>query len=177
MWEEGKRSRTYRDPILHFHYRLSRLGITLIELITVVAIIGILAMVAVPSISSWLPSFRLKNTVREIVSTMQLARMKAIARGVEYRVKFNLDAETFQLEYGNRADESDTWIGEDALIRLHASVNIARVDSYPSGIRSKQFNPDGTSSTGSIRLENSKGEKYKITLTTATGTIEVIEGW
>jgi len=41
----------------------------------------------------------------------------------------------------------------------------------------KQFNPNGTSSTGSIRLNNAKGKKYKITLTTATGHMSVDEGW
>jgi prepilin-type N-terminal cleavage/methylation domain-containing protein len=74
--------------------RLSQ-GFTLVELLIVIAIIGILTAGAAPGISAWMETFKFKNTVREIGIMMQLARMKAIASGVEYRVVFDLDAETF----------------------------------------------------------------------------------
>jgi hypothetical protein len=143
----------------------------------VIAITGILTAIAAPNISAWVETFKFKNTKREIGITMQLARMKAIAGGVEYRVVFDLDAETFSLERGNRADGSDTWMTEGVVTDVSSWADIAFVDSYATGKRNKQFNPNGTSSTGSVRLNNSKGKKYKITLTTATGHINVIEGW
>jgi prepilin-type N-terminal cleavage/methylation domain-containing protein len=153
------------------------MGFTLVEILIVIALIGILTAIAAPNISAWVETFKFKNTKREIGITMQLARMKAIARGVEYRVVFDLDAETFSLERGNQADGSDTWIPEGVVSDVSSWADIAFVNSYATGKRNKQFNPNGTSSTGSIRLNNAKGEKYKITLTPATGYITIAEGW
>jgi prepilin-type N-terminal cleavage/methylation domain-containing protein len=152
-------------------------GFTLIEVLIVIAIFGVLTAIAASGISGWVETFRFKNTIREIGITMQLARMKAIAGGVEYRVVFDLDAETFCLERGNQADGSDTWIPEGGVTGVSSWVDIAFVNSYTTGKRNKQFNPNGTSSSGSLRLNNAKGEKYKITLTPATGYINIAEGW
>jgi type II secretion system protein H len=152
-------------------------GFTLVEILIVIAIIGFLTAIAAPGVSAWVETFKFKNTVREIGITMQLARMKAIASGVEYRVVFDLDAETFFLERGNQADGSDTWIAEGVVTDVSSWADIAFVNSYTTGKRNKQFNPNGTSSTGSIRLDNAKGKKYKITLNPTTGYINVDEGW
>ena len=153
------------------------MGFTLVEILIVIAIFGVLTAIAAPGISAWVETFKFKNTIREIGITMQLARMKTIASGVEYRVVFDLDAETFSLERGNQADGSDTWIPEGVITDVSSWADIAFVNSYTTGKRNKQFNPNGTSSTGSIRLNNAKGKKYKITLTPATGYITIAEGW
>ena len=90
---------------------------------------------------------------------------------------FDLDAETFSLERGNRADDSDMWKPEGVVNNVSSCADIAFVNNYSTGTHNKQFNPDGTSSTGSIRLHNGKGRKYKITLTPTTGYITIAEGW
>jgi Tfp pilus assembly protein FimT len=152
-------------------------GFSFVEALIVIGLIGLLTTIAVPGFKAWIENFKFKNSVREIGITMQLARMKAIARGVEYRVMFDLDAETFSLERGNQADGSDTWALEGIVNDISSWADIAFVNNYTTGTRNKQFNPNGTSSTGSVRLANAKDKKYKITLTPATGHITVDKGW
>jgi type IV fimbrial biogenesis protein FimT len=53
-------------------------GFTIIELMIVVAIMGGLTAIATPSMSRWLTSIRMESATREIASTLQLARVKAI---------------------------------------------------------------------------------------------------
>jgi|GEM_PF-810400 type II secretion system protein H len=159
---------------LHISYFL---GFTITEMLVVLAIIGILIGVAGPSLLRWRDSFEVKNSVREIQMTLQLARMKAITQGVEYRVVVDLERETFQLERGDQAEGSTHWQSEGKLFTLPAGVDIASVNSYTTGKRNKQFNPNGTCSSGSIKLQNKWGEKYTITLTPATGYIKAVSGW
>jgi type II secretory pathway pseudopilin PulG len=54
----------------------------------VVAIIGVLTAVASPSISRMLASIRLRSSVKEIASELQLARLKAITQQTHVTVCF-----------------------------------------------------------------------------------------
>lgn len=64
-------------------------GFTLLELMVVLGISGILAIVAVPSVSSFLPGYRLNATARELRTNLQLARATAVRRNMRCVVVFN----------------------------------------------------------------------------------------
>jgi prepilin-type N-terminal cleavage/methylation domain-containing protein len=63
-------------------------GFTITELMIVVAIIGILTAVASPSISRTLANIRMRSSVKEIASELQLARLKAISQNTSITVCF-----------------------------------------------------------------------------------------
>ena len=63
-------------------------GFTITELMIVVAIIGVLTAVASPSISRTLANIRMRSSVKEIASELQLARLKAITQNTTVTVCF-----------------------------------------------------------------------------------------
>jgi prepilin-type N-terminal cleavage/methylation domain-containing protein len=149
--------------------KLSEKGFTLTEIIITVAMIAIIASIAAPNFYS--SDYKVKSVTNDIYSTMQLARLNAVSKKVEFRVVFNLANQSYKLQRGNFANNSTIWTDETEVINLPPSVNIA------TGPANQEFNPDGTSTTASINIQNTKGKKYKMTILAATGRIKKASGW
>ena len=148
---------------------MNKRGVTLVELIVVMVIIAIGAVLIAPNIGAWLPNYRLRSATRDIVSTMRTAQMKAISNNLQYHVLFNLavQPQTFILEYQNTGG---AWISDGATQALPSGV---RVSSITLADNKAQFNPNSTSSTGSLTLSNSRGTQRTVTLTPSTGRIKI----
>ncbi|NIQ39105.1 MAG: prepilin-type N-terminal cleavage/methylation domain-containing protein [Proteobacteria bacterium] len=143
-------------------------GITLTELVVTIAIVAVLAVLLVPNLGSWIRHYRIKAAVREIVSNMELAKIRALKNNLEYRVVFEAATRTFYLERGNRSSSSWKWTRVSRRISLPQKIRMNV--TFPTS--SVQFNPHGTAGPGgSVDLTIPDGEKYHIALTTATGKI------
>ncbi len=143
-------------------------GVTLIELIIVMVIIAIGATFVVPAIGSWIPNYRLKGAARDIVSILRVAQMKAVSANMEYRVKFDQSAGSYILQY--RTTAGGSWINDGEEKKLPSGIQI--VDLEPDDFEA-QFNPNSTSTAGSIILKNTKGTHRKITISSSTGKVNV----
>lgn len=84
----------------------------MIELVVTLSITAVLAVLVVPNLGNWIQHYRIKGVVREIVSRMELAKIKALKNNLEYRVAFNRDNGTFELQRGNRPGSSWQWTRE-----------------------------------------------------------------
>ncbi|MBI5892448.1 MAG: GspH/FimT family pseudopilin [Deltaproteobacteria bacterium] len=168
-------------------------GMTLIELIIVVVIMGVMFIMAIPTFTSTSHS-KLKSAVRDVATELQMARMKAIYRNVEFRVLFSPGSPFgYKLEKGNKASGSDTWTNDHAAVAgyntssacssssLNANgyfciegVTITVTGSLSSGA---QFNTNGTSSSGSIRFKNlnDSNDKSYISLSDTTGRVNIVD--
>jgi prepilin-type N-terminal cleavage/methylation domain-containing protein len=144
---------------------MNKKGVTLIELVIVFAIIAIMAVLLAPNIGPWLGYYRLKSATRDIVSTMRTAQMKAVSNNTENQVLFNPGAGTYILQY---RDTGGNWVNEGATQTLPSGIQISA--PFPGNIA--HFNPNSTSSTGSMTLTNTKQTK-RITLTSSTGRIHI----
>lgn len=144
-------------------------GITLVELVMAIAVLGIVASLAIPSLSSLYAGYSLRSAAREIAVYLELAKMKGISSNREYRVEFV--GTTFRIARGNKASESTSWTSETDYLSLPNGVTISLSLSPQDG--NVEFNPEGTSDAGSITLQNSSGDRYQITLTSATGRVKV----
>ena len=145
-------------------------GITLLELVVVMIIIAIGAVLLVPNIGGWLPHYRLKSSTRDIASTMRIAQMKAVSNNFQYRVNLNsadVGANSYILQYNTGGI---IWVDDGAMQRLPSGIIISN-NTFPND--RAEFNPNSTSSSGSVTLQNSKGAQKRITLTSATGRIKI----
>jgi prepilin-type N-terminal cleavage/methylation domain-containing protein len=152
-----------------FKKKMNGKGITLIELIIVMVIIAIGAALMAPNIGGWLPNYRLRSATREIASTMRVAQMKAVSNNLPYRVNLD-DAEVGAGNYILQYNSGGVWFNEGVLQTLPSGIIIS-ANSIPA--KHANFNPNSTSSTGSLTLQNTKGSQRRITLTPATGRVTV----
>jgi len=144
-------------------------GITLIELVVVFVIIAVLACLLVPHIGAWLPNYRLRSATRDIVSTMRTAQMRAVSRNTQFRVNLNdgdIGVNSYVLQYYT----AGTWVSEGAVQCLPTGIAII-ANTFPG--KYANFNPNSTSSAGSVALQNSKGATNRISLTSATGRVSI----
>ena len=147
---------------------MNKKGITLIELIVVMVIIAIGAMLLVPNIGAWLPNYRLRSATRDIASVMRTAQMKAVSNNLQYRVNLNtgdVGPKNYILQRN-----SGGWIDDGAIQTLPPGITIA-ANTLPN--QRAEFNPNSTSSSGSVTLLGSKGAQRRITLTSATGRVRI----
>ena len=148
---------------------MNKKGITLFELIIVMVIIAIGAALMVPGIGSWLPNYRLRSATRDIVSMMRVAQMKAVSSNFQYWVNLNsadVGANSYILQYNT----GGIWVNDGAIQKLPSGIIISN-NNLPND--RAEFNPNSTSSSGSVTLKNSKGSQRKITLTAATGRVRI----
>jgi len=145
-------------------------GFTITELMIVVAIMGGLTAVATPSLSRWLTSIRMASATRDIASTLQLARVKAITQNTGIRINFDTTAHTYQMQQRNAADLT-TWNNVDKAQKLPAGIRFVSVTDNPVTFQSGRGSIlPGRNST--ITLQNTQG-KTNAVVVAQTGRILV----
>jgi len=155
-------------------------GITLIELVVVMCILAVMVMISIPNIGRWLPRYRLRSAVRDMASSMQLARLAAIKENREWAIQFDTDAQTYTV-WSSGADAK--WLtGDDVAISTTSLIDYPNVsfgdNGYGSllnggdvgdGVTFKNnyviFSPDGTARpeyddgiVGSAYFQNNRGD-------------------
>jgi prepilin-type N-terminal cleavage/methylation domain-containing protein len=145
---------------------LNKRGVTLVELIVVVVIIAIAAAFLVPSIGTWLPRYRLRGAARDIASTLRIAQVKAVSANTQYQVAFNSGASSYILQ----KNTGGIWVNEGVTQTLPSGIQISNIN-FPGN--NATFNTDSSASAGSMTLTNPKGAIKTISLTAATGRIQI----
>ena len=120
-------------------------GVTLIEVAVVMAIVAIMALFLAPAIGQWVDNFRIRQAARDISSTLQQAKMKAISTKTQHTVTFDIDNDTYLLS------------GESEAETVPRGVDIEAGGTV-------SFDPNGTSSGGSITIKNKEGKQYNINI-------------
>ena len=72
-------------------------GLTIIELIVVMCILAVMVLIAIPNIGRWLPRYRLRSAIRDVASSMQLARLGAIKENKEWAIQCNINGQSYTI--------------------------------------------------------------------------------
>ena len=144
-------------------------GVTLIELAVVMAIVAIIGLFLAPAIGEWLDNFRIRQAGRDIVSHLQLAKISAISKSQEYRVRFDLANNEYLVE-----SNDGVWQQEGSVFRVPRGVDIVSATGSLGNPPKVKFNPNGTCSSGHITIDNDQGKQYKVVVH-FTGRIRIEE--
>ncbi len=164
-------------------------GLTIIELIVVMCILGVMVLIAIPNIGRWLPRYRLKSAARDVASNMQLARLGAIKDNREWALLFDVNGQSYQIisdkgPDGNWGTLDDT---EERVVNLSDYRNIQFGDNahgpadgggpVGDGVtfvgKRAEFNPGGTSTAGTVYLQNNRNGARAIRVDSSTGIIRM----
>ncbi len=138
-------------------------GYSLLELIVVVAILSVVLGISTPSIRTYFYSLEEKE-LREIKRDLAAARNSAIIERKSFLFAVNINNNSYYI-----ADQ-------DKVTTIKKNVNLK------SGLKLKsnnfsnilKFTPSGAPANGgSLVLSDSKGREIKLTITPATGKINV----
>lgn len=111
-------------------------GYSLAEMLTVVAIVGTLALVTVPAFINFYQSNKMKASMRSFTTDLRGARQRAITRGRQVAVMYEVTAtgapqanykRTYWMFEGNLPNNSTTWTPV-ALASTGASARIRTLD-------------------------------------------------
>ena len=148
-------------------------GVTLIELVVVFVIIAILSVLMVPNIGTWLPRYRLKSATRDVVSTLRMAQMRAVSTNLQYGVDFNVAGNFYNVQYRTTSG-TGPWVNEGATQNLPAGITFK--SAVFGGGSQAVFNPNSSSSGGSVTLQNEKKKiQRSITVNPATGKTSTLD--
>ena len=106
-------------------------GFTLAELMVVLGIIAILSALAIPGLVAWIPKHKLGNGARDILSTLEGARMRAVRDRASVGIEFLGD----NVSYRVWIDDGGTGAGTADDATLNGDERIIADRELPKGIR------------------------------------------
>ena len=139
------------------------------ELMVVIAIISVLCALAIPGFISWIPKHKLGNGARDVLSTLEMARMRAVRERVSIGIEI-VDNVNYRVWIDNGAGAGDTDNAE-----LDAGENIIMDRTLPAGIVSDlgggpssfRFDSQGfpldkndRPFSGKLKLSNGRNDRY-----------------
>ena len=146
---------------------IASMGFTLMELMIVLGIMSITLMLTNMWLSTQLPQWRLNGAVRQVMSDLVSAKMKAVVERNRQRIFFQDNRRYLILDDKNNNGKID--VGEPQEAR---DIQADYQDVTLTASNNPSFLPRGTaSSLASITLTNSAGSK-KITVS-ITGRVKV----
>lgn len=136
-------------------------GYTLIELLIVIALFSIFLSIAIPNLNFY-RNIMEKQEIAEFKKDLLFARNSAIVENRSYTVNFNHERNSYNIKTSNRPTVKSKTFSNGLKLFENNLVN------------SFTFTPSGaTGNSNTIYIDTKKNKRYVVTLTPATGRIEI----
>lgn len=151
-------------------------GFTILELIITLSIIAIFTGIVAPNVNEWLAGYRLSSSARDIYSTLQLSRLRAVKENANVVVVFDKDNDIYLAFVDNGAgggDEgNDAQDGDEPIIKnvnlqeeMNGVIDMVSVTEPLIRFNNRGFvSPLGT--TVQIRNNNNSNNRWIVLSTT-----------
>ena len=150
---------------------------TLIELLMVVLILGLVTGLAAPNFSKTYERLQLSETAKNIASLMRYAQGRAIMKGKECRVEFDLNRARYVLkEQVSGAQDANT---QDVFQNIPG--RFGRAFPIPPGVAvvaenpRVRFYPDGRMDKIRIYLKDAKENTLTVSTQEQAGTVQIYD--
>ncbi|MGD1009297.1 MAG: GspH/FimT family pseudopilin [Candidatus Aminicenantales bacterium] len=161
---------------------MTKNGFTLIEVLVVVAIIGTMIVATFPSIMNSLETRNLDNSARDIQTTLQQARYRAVNDKIEYRVRFAQTLGLWQV-FLESEDTGGNWSAVPGFLVKTVPSQFVLLLNLPSS-QAVEFSPvglvDGYDSTHnsltlqSMKLKNKRQPDLRILTILGGGSVRYL---
>lgn len=141
-------------------------GFSLVEMTIVMVIISIIGMIGYSVFTKHGNNRNLKNAASAYMSDIKLAKQKSMAEGVRYRITIHESGNAYTVQDCCDGDCSSLGCTYSALKSFDVFGSGVKIINSTYGGNTNTFQTRGTSSAGSLVLENSVGSKITIKTTT-----------
>lgn len=138
-------------------------GFTLIELLVVIALMALMVGLIPIAFERLHESSQYRDTVRQVLADMRVARQQAQSQGVETRFTVDLRARSFGIDGGPRHTVPEP---------LAMRAVMAAEESTADGRLAIRFLPRGGASGGSVDLIRPSGSGVRLRVDWFTGRVE-----
>ncbi|WP_024334947.1 GspH/FimT family pseudopilin [Desulfotignum balticum] len=140
-------------------------GFTLIELMVTIAILSVLATVAIPEMSALLKNTKVRTATRQLVSTLQEMKLRAIKENAVTVMIIDEANDTYTVFLDNDPENKALDTGEEIIAQVDLQSDKLDVTSNSLN-KTLGFNGRGFLSYGSgtITITNSSGKQKQIVI-------------
>ncbi len=133
------------------------MGFTLVEMMVVIAIMAIVSAIAVPNFYSYAAGMKLRSASRDLYSTLQNTRMKAVRQNTRWAVQFDAPTPT-NYQVIDCGIDNICGNGDDSLrILTNISQQYAGVSMSQNFAGNRvEFNSEGTCNSGTVSVKKIK---------------------
>lgn len=158
------------------------MGFTLVEMMVVIAIMAIVSAIAVPNFYSYAAGMKLRSASRDLYSTLQSTRMKAVRQNTRWAVQFDAPTPT-NYRVIDCGIDNICGNGNDILriptniLQQYAGVSMSQ---NFAGNR-VEFNSEGTCNSGTVSVKKIKtpfecNKDQVCAILSLAGGIKLIQG-
>jgi type IV fimbrial biogenesis protein FimT len=140
-------------------------GFTLIELMVTIAILSVLATVAIPEMSALLKNTKVRTATRQLVSTLQEMKLRAIKENAVTVMIIDEANDTYTVFLDNDPENKALDTGEEIIAQVDLQSDKLDVTSNSLN-KTLGFNGRGFLSYGSgtVTITNSSGKQKQIVI-------------